>query len=631
MATGNRNVTYVNRDFNSIRSQLINYSQTYFPNTYTDFSETSPGMMFIEQASYVSDVLAFYLDNQVQETYLQYAQQFNNIYNLAYMYGYKPKVTGLATVTMALYQQVPAKTEGGATVPDYSYALLIPANSSVSSNSGTNFILQDQCDFSVSNSIDTTEVTIASVSSNEPNYFLLKKTRTAVSGEIRTEEFDFSSYSQFPTISITDDNIAGVVEVYDSEGNNWAEVDYLAQDLVFDGIKNTNTNDPNNFANSNDAPYILKTRSTNRRFVSRFTSPNILQIQFGSGQPNLVDEEIIPNPDNVGIGLPFEEDKLTTAFSPTNFIFTNSYGIAPSNTTLSVRYLVGGGTEANIPSNTLTRINSGDVVFATSQQTDANEAQYAFNSLVVNNPSAASGGQDGDTIEEVRQNALGQSNTQLRNVTADDYLIRALSMPARFGVISKAITMKPNPNNPDATLCIYVLTKNNVGNLVTASDTLKTNLQTYLNQYRMIGDVLDIKDAYVINIQVRYEIVTLPNYNNSDTIALCNLALQDYFNISKWQINQPIILKDLSVLLDNIEGVQTVQNLQINNIAGTNSGYSQYAYDIQGATQGGIIYPSLDPSIFEVAYPGADINGKVVSLGAGSYVVGGGLSGVGSY
>ena len=146
-----------------------------------------------------------------------------------------------------------------------------------------------------------------------------------------------------------------------------------------------------------------------------------------------------------------------------------------------------------------------------------------------------------------------------------------------------------------------------------------------------IGDVLDIKDAYVINIQVRYEIVTLPNYNNSDIISLCNLALQDYFNISKWQINQPIILKDLSVLLDNIEGVQTVQNLQINNIAGTNSGYSQYAYDIKGATQGGIIYPSLDPSIFEVAYPGVDIGGKVVSLGAGSYVVGGGVSGVGSY
>ena len=265
MATGNRNIVYVNRDFESIRSQLINYSQTYFPNTYTDFSETSPGMMFIEQASYVSDVLSFYLDNQIQETYLQYAQQTENIFQLAYMFGYKPKVTGLATVTMTIYQQVPAKTEGGAAVPDYSYALLLPENTSVSSNNGTNFIIQDQCDFSVSNSLDPTEVTIASVSSNEPNYYLLKKTRTAVSGQISSETYTMGAYQQFPTLNLSAENIADVVEVYDSEGNNWYEVDYLAQDLIYDGIKNTNTNDPNNFVNSNDAPYVLQTVSTNRR------------------------------------------------------------------------------------------------------------------------------------------------------------------------------------------------------------------------------------------------------------------------------------------------------------------------------------------------------------------------------
>tara|TARA_R100000742_G_C4278594_1_gene101640 strand:+ start:406 stop:2301 length:1896 start_codon:yes stop_codon:yes gene_type:complete len=631
MATGNRNIVYVNRDFESIRSQLINYSQTYFPNTYTDFSETSPGMMFIEQASYVSDVLSFYLDNQIQETYLQYAQQTENIFQLAYMFGYKPKVTGLATVTMTIYQQVPAKTEGGAAVPDYSYALLLPENTSVSSNNGTNFIIQDQCDFSVSNSLDPTEVTIASVSSNEPNYYLLKKTRTAVSGQISSETYTMGAYQQFPTLNLSAENIADVVEVYDSEGNNWYEVDYLAQDLIYDGIKNTNTNDPNNFVNSNDAPYVLQTVSTNRRFVTRFTTQTNLQIQFGAGQPLNVDEEVIPNPDNVGLGLPFEEDKLTTAYSPTNFVFTNTYGIAPSNTTITVRYLTGGGTNSNIQANALTRVSSGQVVFATSTQASAVEAQYVFNSLVVNNPSAASGGQDGDTVEEIRQNALGQSNTQLRNVTADDYLIRSLSMPARFGVISKALTQKPNINNPDATLCIYVLTKNSNGNLTAASDTLKTNLQTYLNQYRMIGDVLDIKDAYVINIAVNFQIVTLPNYNNSDVIAKCTTELQNYFNIEKWQINQPIILKDLTVLLDKVAGVQTVQNISITNKAGTSSGYSQYAYDILGATQGGIIYPSLDPSIFEIAYPGVDIQGKVVSLGAGSYAVGGGLSGVGSY
>ena len=587
--------------------------------------------MFIEQASYVSDVLSFYLDNQIQETYLQYAQQTENIFQLAYMFGYKPKVTGLATVTMTIYQQVPAKTEGGAAVPDYSYALLLPENTSVSSNNGTNFIIQDQCDFSVSNSLDPTEVTIASVSSNEPNYYLLKKTRTAVSGQISSETYTMGAYQQFPTLNLSAENIADVVEVYDSEGNNWYEVDYLAQDLIYDGIKNTNTNDPNNFVNSNDAPYVLQTVSTNRRFVTRFTTQANLQIQFGAGQPLNVDEEVIPNPDNVGLGLPFEEDKLTTAYSPTNFVFTNTYGIAPSNTTITVRYLTGGGTNSNIQANALTRVSSGQVVFATSTQASAVEAQYVFNSLVVNNPSAASGGQDGDTVEEIRQNALGQSNTQLRNVTADDYLIRSLSMPARFGVISKALTQKPNINNPDATLCIYVLTKNSNGNLTAASDTLKTNLQTYLNQYRMIGDVLDIKDAYVINIAVNFQIVTLPNYNNSDVIAKCTTELQNYFNIEKWQINQPIILKDLTVLLDKVAGVQTVQNISITNKAGTSSGYSQYAYDILGATQGGIIYPPLDPSIFEIAYPGVDIQGKVVSLGAGSYAVGGGLSGVGSY
>jgi len=631
MATGNKNIIYVNRDFNSIRDQLIQFSQTYFPNTYTDFSEVSPGMMFIEQASYVSDVLSFYLDNQIQETYLQYAQQNENIYQLAYMFGYKPKVTGLATVTMTLYQQVPAKTVGSETVPDYSYALLVPANSSVSSNNGTNFILQDQCDFSVSNSLDPTEVTIASISSNEPNYYLLTKTRTAVSGQIESEEYTFGNYAQFPTITVNDTNIASVVEIYDSNGNNWSEVDYLAQDLVYDGIKNTNTNDPNNFANSNDAPYLLQTRSTNRRFVTRFLSPTNLQIQFGAGQPNLVDEEILPNPDNVGLGLPFEESKLTTAYSPTNFVFTNTYGEAPSNSTITVRYLTGGGVASNIQANALTRISTGQVRFATSTQSNPTEAQYVFNSLVVNNAAAASGGQDGDTVEEIRQNALGQSNTQLRNVTADDYLIRSLSMPSRFGVISKAITKKPNINNPDATLCIYVLTKNSQNILTTASDTLKTNLQTYLNQYRMIGDVLDIKDAYVINIQVSFQIITLPNYNNSEVLAECTSAIQNHFNIDRWQINQPIILGELSVLLDTVIGVQTVQNISITNKAGTNSGYSQYAYDILGATQGGIIYPSLDPSIFEVAYPSVDIQGKVVSLGAGSYVVGGGISGVGSY
>ena len=627
----NSQIRYISRDFNNIRAELINYSQTYFPNTYTDFSPTSPGMMFMEQIAYASDIMSFYLDNQIQETYLQYARQYDNLYDLAYMFSYKPKVTGLATVDIDVYQQVPAITSGDEKIPDYNYALLFGNNTSISSPAGQNFIIQDAIDFSVSSSNDPTTVSVAQITANEPEYFLLKKTRKAISGTVNTTTFTAGAYQQFPTFKISTTNIGGIVDIFDADSNQYYEVNYLGQDLIYEGVKNTNVNDPNNFSNSDDTPYILKTKSTNRRFTTRFLNESTLQIQFGAGQPLQTDELITPNSDNVGIGLPFEQDKLTTAFSPTNFIFTDTYGIAPSNTTLTVRYLTGGGTNANVNAGQLTNINTSTVNFVTSNISNTTLAQYVFDSIVVNNPIAAEGGQDGDSIEEIRQNALSNYNTQLRNVTADDYLVRALSMPAKFGNIAKAWTQKPNATDPNTTLDMYVLTYNVNQNLTTASTSLKNNLKTYLNQYRMIGDTVDIKDAFIINIGIDFEIITLPNYNNSEVLAQCITALQSYFEISKWVINQPIIIRDLTVLLDNITGIQTVQSLTITNKAGTTSGYSRYAYSIEGATQGGIIYPSIDPSIFEVKYPGTDIKGRVVSLGAGSYAVGGGASGIGSY
>jgi len=627
----NSQIRYISRDFNNIRAELINYSQTYFPNTYTDFSPTSPGMMFMEQVAYASDIMSFYLDNQIQETYLQYARQFDNLYDLAYMFSYKPKVTGLASVDIDVYQQVPAVTSGDEKIPDYSYALNFNDNTVVSSPAGKNFLIQDSIDFTVSSSNDLTTVSVAQISANEPEYFLLKKTRKAVSGVVNTTTFTAGAYQQFPTFQLSAANIGGIIDIFDSDGNQYYEVNYLGQDLIYDGIKNTNVNDPNNYTNSDDTPYILRTKSTNRRFVTRFLNESTLQIQFGAGQPLQTDEIVIPNSDNVGIGLPFEQDKLTTAFSPTNFVFTNTYGIAPSNTTLTVRYLTGGGTSTNINAGQLSNIDTSTVNFVTSTIGNSTLAQYVFDSIVVNNPIAAEGGQDGDTIEEIRQNALSNYNTQLRNVTADDYLVRALSMPTRFGTISKAWTQKPNTTDPNTTLDMYVLTLDLNNKLTTSSTSLKNNLKTYLNQYRMIGDTVDIKDAFIINIACDFEIITLPNFNNSEVLAQCLTALQAYFKTSKWAINQPIILRDLTVLLDNITGVQTVQNLTITNKAGTNSGYSKYAYSIDGATQGGVIYPSLDPSIFEVKFPSTDIKGRVVSLGAGSYTIGGGPSGIGSY
>ena len=387
----------------------------------------------------------------------------------------------------------------------------------------------------------------------------MKKTRKSVSGQILSATFSFSNPTEFPTKILAAENIADIIDVIESDGNKWYEVDYLAQDTVFD------------------------------------------------------DEEIIPNPTNVGIGLPFERDKLTTAYSPNNFIFTNTYGVAPSNTTLTVRYLTGGGVTSNSPSNNLTSLNSSTIKFLKTGLNN-NASNYIFNTLASNNEKAASGGKDGDTIEEIRQNSIANYSSQLRNVTADDYLVRSLSMPSRYGIVSKAHTQKPNTADDLSSLDIYVLSYDANKKLKVASKSLKSNLKTYLNQYRMIGDTISIKDAFIINISCDFEIITLPSVNNNEVILKCITSLQSYFNIDKWQVNQPIILRDIQIILDKIEGVQTVKKVLIENKAGTTSGYSKYGYDIHGATQNGVIYPSLDSSIFELKNPNQDIKGKIVTI-----------------
>ena len=614
MATSNRDIKYINRDFSDFRSRLIEYARTYFPSTYNDFSATSPGMMFMEQASYVGDVLSFYLDTQFQETFIQYAQQTNNVFDLAYMFGYKPKTTGVAQTVVDFYQQLPSINVGGNYIPDYSYAITVGENTTVTSQNGNSFIIQDKIDFSVSSSQDPTEVSIYQISGNIPQYFLLKKSRKAISADINTTTFSFTTPLPYQTVNIQNNNIIKILDIIDSDGNKWYEVDHLGQEMVLDTIKNTNVNDPNL---NGDTPYLLRLKKVARRFATRFTSLNNLQLQFGAGNPLNITEEITPNPNNVGIGLPFEQDKLTTAYSPVNFLYTGTYGISPSNTTLTVRYLTGGGVSSNIPANSLTSLNTTNCKFNNINLT-ALTANYIFSSLSTNNPDAASGGRGGDTLEEIRQNTLAMAASQQRSVTADDYLIRALSMPSDYGVVTKAFIEQPkltdNQVSTIETLNLYILSLNSSGQLDYATDTLKNNLRTYLSQYRMIGDNIEIRDAFIINIGVDFEIIVLPEYNNNEVLLACITALQAYFNINNWQLNQPIMIRDLYLLLDKVKGVQSVKSVNISNKAGTTLGYSQYAYDIVGATQNQIIYPSLDPSIFEVKYPDLDIKGKVVPL-----------------
>jgi len=616
----NRNISYINKDFSEYRKALINYAKTYFSTTYNDFSLSSPGMLFMEQASYVGDVLSFYQDNQFQETFLQFARQTNNLYELSYMFGYKPNVTSVASTNIDFFQIVPSKISGSTYVPDFDYSMFISENSIAQSTdiNKTSFLIGDSVDFSFSSSEDPTEVTVYEVdSSGNPVYFLLKKQRPAISSKINTVSYSFTQPEEFSTVLLSADKIVGILDAFDSEGNQWYEVDHLAQDTIFDSIKNTNTNDPNFSVDKNNTPFLLKLKKVQRRFATRFLNSGSLQIQFGAGTVYDYDEEIIPNSDNIGLGLPFERSKLTTAYSPNNFIFTRTYGIAPSNTTITFRYLTGGGIESNVFPNTLTNL-IGDVKFLNSNINNS-LSQEVFDSLAINNPDAANGGGDGDTTEQIRQNTISNFSSQLRNITPDDWLVRTLSLPSKYGTISKGYIeptkfINTETNYSPSVLDLYILSQDQNNHLTTSSETLKQNLITYLYKYKISNDSVNIKDAYIINIGLDFDIIILPNYNNNEILSRCLIELKNFFNINKWQINQPIILRDIYILLDKIQGVQTVKSISIYNKAGESLGYSPYSYDVLGATINNIIYPSLDPSIFEIKYPDVDIFGRVVNF-----------------
>jgi len=625
--TNTKDIKYINKDFTDFKSALIEYAKTYFPTAYNDFTTASPGTMFIEMAAYVGDVMSFYLDNQLQETFLQYAKQKDNLYTLAYMLGYRPKVTSAASVDLDVYQVVPASGSLGNYVPDYTYALIIDEGMQVSSelNADTQFYVPEKINFAVSSSADPVDISVYSVDNNgDPLYYLLKKTIKAISGTVRTAQLAFDRSEKFATKTLTDTNIIEVINCTDSDGHKWYEVPYLAQDTIMTAVDNIPALNPQYSTGSLTVPYLLNIEKIPRRFVTRFKTNSTLEIQFGAGVNEGADEPIIPNPATVGAGTIDSLTKLNTAYDPSNFITTKTYGIAPSNTTLTLSYLVGGGAKANVQSNELTKIGKYTYSFFGGIVNSTVGAQI-LSLLAANNSVPAVGGGDGDTIEQLRLNTLSQFPSQMRAVTLEDYLAVTYGMPAKFGQVAKAYVMKDDIIFKQATggdistqdplaASIYILAYNNSKQLALPSNTLKQNIKTYVSQYRMLTDSINIKDAYIINIGITFDIILRPNFSNRDVLASCIAALKDYFNIDNWQINQPIILSEIYTLLDQVTGVQTVQKVTITNNAGELLGYSKYSYDISAATLKGVIYPSLDPSIFEIKYPDLDIQGRVVTF-----------------
>jgi hypothetical protein len=529
--------------------------------------------------------------------------------------------TSAATAMLDVYQQVPSILSGSDYYPDFSFAMTIEQGMQVKSNVNNSvlFYVPQKIDFSVSSSEDPTTVEVYTLNgSNNPTAYLLKKSVKAISGQVKTQSFTFGAAQRFATVSISDNSIITILDAVDSNGNTWYEVPYLAQDYILNPVQNTATNYPSLYQFQNQVPFMIQKIRADRRFVSRFRTDGTLEIEFGSGINSVSDTAILPNPNSVSVGLTGGGlSTLSSSFDPTNFVTTQTYGLAPKNTTITFQYLVGGGAAANVLSGQLSSIVSYTVSGNTTYQ----------NTIVVNNTEPAKGGGDGDTVEQLKLNIGNEFGTQLRAVTQEDYLARTLSMPSQYGKVSKAYVtkddatfaanMQTNGNisqNDQVLVSLYVLGVDNNNKLSIPSPALLTNIQTYLKEYRMLTDAINIKTAYIINIGCNFEIIIRPNYTSQDVIARCILALQDFFNIDNWQINEPIVLGDIYTIIDQVEGVQTVKKVEIVNKSGEADGYSKYSYDISAGTLAGVIYPSLDPSIFEIKFPNTDIQGRVVTL-----------------
>jgi len=643
-----KEVKYLNKDFDSLKSALIDHAKTYFPNSYNDFNETSPGMMFIEMAAYVGDVLSFYIDNQFKESLLAYAEETKSVYQIAQSMGYTPKLMTAAVAEVDIFQTVPSIGSGTSNKPDLNYGLILKDGTQLGSTSGVNFYLTEDVNFQFTSSTSPADISVFETGGGEPTTYLLKKTISTMSGKQRSESFSFGTGKRYDKVRLAQTGITEIASVTDSDGNTWHEVPFLAQDTVFVEAENNADLSPQDSQFADKVPYLLKLKKTTRRFTTYITENGLMELRFGAGNNTNPDEEIIPNPDNVGSSLPHGVSKLDAVFDPSNFLNTRAYGLAPANTTLYVTYRYGGGLKHNVRVGAINKIIT-PIYGTTKTGASAGLITTAKNSLSANNEQPASGGKGAESIIEVRNNALAFFQAQGRTITKTDYMMRAMTLPARYGSVAKIYIVqdqqlqegksldkkvggkrkkknKVNASSPIANplaLNMYVLGYSQNKKLTILNDVAKRNLATYLSEYRPVTDAVNIKDAYVINVGIRFSIMTRTGFNKQEVLLKCFDVIKSHFAPDKWQINQPIVLQELqqdialtdgvAALVPPIEDNPDKLPIIIFNKYEKTKGYSGNIYDIGSATKDGVIYTSLDPSIFELKAPSLDIEGNVTA------------------
>ena len=592
-------IKYTSRDFSSIKEELLNYTKRYYPDSFQDFSEASFGSLMLDTVAYAGDVLSYYLDYQVNESFLDTALEYQNVVKLSRQLGYKFKGVPISTGIVTFYITVPASADGIS--PDLTYAPILERGTKVISEDGLAFTLNEDVDFS-SNSV---EYIVSNVDGTTgiPTRYAIRSYGQVISGEIAIQTIEVGDYERFPRFQLDGTNIVEVISIFDSQGNQYYEVDSLSQDIIYKQIKNPNS------SNSNQAPFLMKPMSAPRRFITENNYGNYF-IQFGHGSSTNIQSGKIIEPSKVVLNVHGRDYTTDTTFDPTNLVESDKLGVAPSNTTLTVIYRVNGADDVNVSARALTKAVDVSFSFPNYDSLETSEVQRVISSLEVENETPINGSSTVDTTEDLKQKAYGMFSSQSRAVTEQDYISLAYAMPPQFGSV-KRVSVVQDKNSFKRNLNMYVLGENDAQNLVSLNTSVKENLRSWMSNYKMINDTIDILDATIINIGVEYTIVADSETGGYEALDNANLAIYEAIAETKRAIGESLRYSELFRALKNIDGILDVVEVRFTKQSGEL--YANSPFDItQNTSADGRILIAPENAVFEVRYPSVDIVGTIL-------------------
>ncbi len=589
-------INYAGRDFNSIRNNLLDYVKRYYADSYKDFNSAGFGSLVLDTVSYVGDTLSFYLDYQLNETFLDTATEYDNVVKIARQLGYKYADSFSSVGQAQFFVSVPAATSGA---PDDRYLPVLRANTILRSTGGQNFTLVEDVNFGdPNNPIIVSKINSTTGAASE---FAIKATGTVISGRVSRQVVTTGEFIKFRKIELENPHLVEILSVYDDEGHRYYQVDHLAQEIVFKALRNNSTD-------KNTVSSILKAIPVTRRFTLERNRTGAY-LQFGYGSEAELTNQSVADPSTVVLKLHGRDYITQQEFDPTNLTETDKFGVGPSNTRITIVYRVNEAEDVNLASNSLTAVAQPRFKFNDLPSLNMSLVQQVRNSLEVTNEDPIVGDITIPSVDELRQRVYSHYATQNRAVTIQDYEAISYAMPPSFGAVTRC-SFERDFDSFKRNLNMYVISKNKLGFLTTTNTTIKNNLKTWLSSYKMINDTIDIRDALIVNYGISFSVVADYEENKYDVIALAVQRLKNWANNQQSDIAEPIYVVDIYKELQRVPGVVDVLDVQILHRQGGNYSNTDFDFNSSLSNDGRYLNGEVN-TIFELKYSDTDIQGSV--------------------